>query len=69
MNRHISKDKEIAGFIRGLLSQGWSLQRGGKHNKVVTPEGFKLAIPGTPSDWRAARNFRRDAQQLRRRKK
>lgn len=69
MSQHISTDKMVASFVKGLLRNGWRLQRGGKHNKLVTPSGFKLAIPGTPSDWRAAMNFKRDVLHLARRTK
>jgi hypothetical protein len=37
---------------------------GKKHGKIIAPNGRKLAVPGTPSDWRANMNFQRDVRRL-----
>lgn len=55
-----SNDIDIAETVRHLLANGWSYISGKKHGKLISPNGKKLAVPGTPSDWRASLNFRRD---------
>jgi hypothetical protein len=59
-----SKDKRIACVVRVLLVQGWRYLPGRKHGKLVAPNGRKLSVPGTPSDWRAGLNFERDARRI-----
>ena len=59
-----SNDKEINKEVKMLISQGWTPHRGGKHGAIVAPSGMKITIPGTPSDRRAYRNFRRDVRHL-----
>ncbi|WP_299314744.1 hypothetical protein [uncultured Halomonas sp.] len=58
-----SKSKEIQKVVKDHIRQGWRYEPGKKHGKLVAPNGRKALIPFTPSDWRAARNFR---SQLRR---
>jgi len=54
-------DKDFNTFVRQLVRQGWSFQRGGKHGRLTAPTGRPiLAVPSTPSDYRALLNFRRD---------
>jgi hypothetical protein len=59
-----SKDKRITATVKVLLSQGWRHVSGKKHGKLIAPNGRRLAIPCTPSDWRASMNFNRDARRL-----
>ena len=55
--------KEIDSLVKGLVRQGWSFQRGGKHGRLRAPSGrATLTVPGTPSDRRAFLNFRRDVR-------
>ena len=61
---HYSKDKKINAMAGSLVIQGWRYCRGKKHGKLVAPNGRMLPIPGTPSDWRASLNFRRDVRRL-----
>lgn len=61
---HYSKDKEIAATVRHLLANGWRYNSGKKHGKLIAPNGRKLPVPGTPSDWRASLNFRRDIRRI-----
>jgi hypothetical protein len=37
-------------------SPGWRLEQGGKHYKVLGPEGQVSTLPITPSDWRGTLN-------------
>jgi hypothetical protein len=37
-------------------SPGWRLEQGGKHYKVLGPEGQVSTLPVTPSDWRGTLN-------------
>ncbi len=54
---HYSRDKEISRIVDALVKQGWIYRRGRKHGVLVAPTGRSLAVPGTPSDHRAMRNF------------
>jgi len=53
-----SSDKEIASLVRSLLALGWRYQTGGRHAKLTSPAGRRIAVPGTPGDHRASLNFR-----------
>ncbi|AXW32897.1 hypothetical protein CJO88_05835 [Ralstonia solanacearum] len=59
-----SNDKDIAATVRRLLEDGWRYIAGRKHGRLVAPNGRKLTVPCTPSDWRASRNFTRDVRRL-----
>ncbi len=59
-----SKDKAIAGLVRRLIHDGWQFHMGGRHGKLVSPEGRRLPVPCTPSDYRAFDNFQRDLRKL-----
>jgi hypothetical protein len=59
-----SKDKEIAAAVRKLLANDWRHIAGKKHGKVIAPNGRRLPVPGTPSDWRASLNFKRDVRRI-----
>lgn len=58
-----SSSKEIEIIVRTLVRQGWAFHRQGKHGKLRGPgEHGLLAVPCSPSDHRAALNFRRDVR-------
>jgi hypothetical protein len=59
-----SKDERIAATVKALLAQGWRYMSGKKHGKLIAPNGKRLAIPCTPSDWRASMNFERDVPRI-----
>lgn len=59
-----SNNKEVAALVRALVDTGWRYMNGNKHGKIIAPNGRKLAVPGTPSDWRASMNFQRDVRRL-----
>jgi hypothetical protein len=59
-----SKDKRIASMVRSLVAEGWRYLPGRKHGKLVAPNGRRLSIPSTPSDWRAGHNFVSDARRI-----
>jgi hypothetical protein len=59
-----SNNKEVAALVRALVNTGWRYMNGKKHGKIIAPNGRKLAVPGTPSDWRASINFQRDVRRL-----
>lgn len=59
-----SNNKEVAALVQTLIKSGWQYMNGKKHGKLIAPNGRRLAVPGTPSDWRAPINFRRDARRL-----
>ena len=57
--------KEIDQLVRSLIREGWIYSRGGKHGRLLPPNGrAKLSVPHTPSDCRAFLNFRRDVRQV-----
>lgn len=64
INMHYSNDKEIATTVRHLLANGWGYISGKKHGKLTSPNGKKIPVPGTPSDWRASLNFKRDIRRI-----
>jgi predicted RNA binding protein YcfA (HicA-like mRNA interferase family) len=59
-----SKDRAIAAFVNLLLRQGWTYRMGGRHGKLTSPTGRRIAVPCTPSDHRTFQNFKRDIRKL-----
>lgn len=62
-----SANREIADHVEILIKEkGWKYVAQGnhKHAKLVAPNGRKTTVPGTPSDWRAIKNFQRDTAYL-----
>jgi len=59
-----SKNKEISCFVGKLISDGWKYHTGGKHGKLISPKGFRIPVPSTPSDYRAFQNFKRDIRRI-----
>lgn len=58
-------NKDIDKIIRRLVRQGWIFQRGGKHGRLVPPDGRKAVIvAASPSDRRGFQNFRRDLRKI-----
>ncbi|OLL33691.1 hypothetical protein BTH42_00505 [Burkholderia sp. SRS-W-2-2016] len=64
--KHYSNDKDVNAAVANLVRGGWTVQAKGrsKHPKLIAPNGYRMAFPLTPSDWRALRNLRRDADRL-----
>jgi hypothetical protein len=53
--------KDIDCLVRQHVDGGWTYRRGRKHGTLSPPAGGpRVTVPGTPSDWRALRNFERD---------
>ena len=59
-----SNNKDISAIVRTLLNSGWRYMEGRKHGKIIAPNGKKLPVPGTPTDWRASMNFKRDVRRM-----
>jgi predicted RNA binding protein YcfA (HicA-like mRNA interferase family) len=59
-----SNDKTVSALVRTLVRSGWQYVDGKTHGKLVAPNGRRLAVPGTPSDWRASLNFRRAIRRI-----
>jgi len=53
-------NKEIDRLVRSLLKSGWKFYNGGKHNRLVAPNGGRVTVPRSPSDHRAYRNLSKD---------
>ena len=64
LNMRYSNDKTVSAMVRTLVRSGWQYVNGKTHGKLVAPNGRRLAVPGTPSDWRASLNFRRDIRRI-----
>ena len=64
LNMRYSNDKTVSALVRTLVRSGWQYVDGKTHGKLVAPNGRMLAVPGTPSDWRASLNFRRDIRRI-----
>ena len=58
------KDKNIADHIRELIRMGWTFRMGGRHGKLISPDGRRIPVPCTPSDYRSFDNFKRDIRKL-----
>ena len=43
---------------------GWMYRVGGRHGKIISPQGRKLAVPISPSDYRASQNFKHDVRRI-----
>ena len=57
--------KEMKKMVKDLISEGWFLEHGSKHDKVYTPtRSHYLTISKTPSDKYAAAQFGRDVKRL-----
>lgn len=60
-----SSCKEINVLVNALVREGWEFCRGGKHGKLRRAKDARaLVVPGSPSDHRAALNFRRDVRRF-----
>jgi hypothetical protein len=57
-----SANKDVAKIVHTLVKSGWLYKMGGRHGKLIAPSGRSLTVPCSPSDHRAARNFRQDAR-------
>ena len=49
-----SQDKDLDRVVKSVVSEGWSVYRGGSHNIAVAPNGRRLPIPGSPNHHGAA---------------
>jgi hypothetical protein len=55
--------KDIDDLVKSLIRQGWRFHRGGKHGRLLAPDGKRtLTVPCSPSDRCAFLNFRRDVR-------
>jgi len=60
-----SNSRDIDLIVRQCLQSRWTYRRGKKHGLLSPPNcGLFVAVPGTPSDYRALRNFERDVRRL-----
>ncbi|MFS6937556.1 phosphoribosylglycinamide formyltransferase [Neisseria animaloris] len=55
--KKFSTNSEINFFIHSLLKRGWKIQNRKKHNILVAPNNRRIAIPSTPSDYKAIYSF------------
>jgi hypothetical protein len=62
--KKFSNDKDINGIVVALTKQGWRCRFGKKHTVIISPDGFRVAVPSTPSDRRAFHNFNRDLKHI-----
>lgn len=57
-----SRNRDVDRMVKDLLCRGWVSVKKSKHWQVQSPLGSVLTIPSTPSDGRAAMNFRCDVK-------
>ncbi len=62
--KRYSNNKDINNKVKDLLKLGWIYRSGKKHDAIISPNGFRLSIPGTPSDRRSFSNFKRDVHHI-----
>lgn len=61
----ISTDNKINGWAKVFVKLGWSLERAARHVRLISPDGrTKLTVPGSPSDSRAAQNWRSQVRRI-----
>ncbi|MBY4869035.1 hypothetical protein K6W76_21390 [Burkholderia anthina] len=46
---YYSSSKDLRKHIAGLVKEGWTYKKGGKHGKLIAPNGRKMAVPVSPS--------------------
>lgn len=62
---HYSKNETINDIVGELVDRGFDFKKGGSHGKLFAPNRyFVVAVPSTPSDWRAEKNFRGDVRRF-----
>lgn len=59
-----SYNKDINRIVLSLLKAGWRYRNGRKHKILIAPNNKRIAIPSTPSDLRAIKNFSKDLRRL-----
>lgn len=64
-NMKYCSSKDINNHIKKLLKQGWLFEWGGKHGKLLPPNGRPaITVSKSPSDRCAFLNFKRDVKQM-----
>lgn len=64
-NQKYSNNDQINKIVKSLIKRGYIYQRGKKHGKIISPDGKKrVSIPGSPSDWRAPRQFKAEVHRF-----
>lgn len=46
---YYSSSKDLRKHIAGLVKEGWTYKKGGKHGKLIAPNGRRMAVPVSPS--------------------
>lgn len=65
MSKRYSTDRKINSLVCRLLNMGnWSVRKGKKHSILIAPNNRRIAIPSTPSDYKAFLNFSHDVKLL-----
>ena len=49
MANYYSSSKDLRKHIAGLVKDGWTYKKGGKHGKLISPNGRKMPVPVSPS--------------------
>lgn len=49
MAHYYTSSKDLRKHIAGLVKDGWTFKKGGKHGKLIAPNGRKMAVPVSPS--------------------
>lgn len=60
-----SNNKDIDKIVRDLVrKEKWTFEHGKKHGKLTAPNGLSTPVTISPSDSRAANNFRAVVRKL-----
>ena len=63
-NRFFSGNKEVRKKVRKLVQEGWRVEMGGSHFRLISPKGISLSLTSTPSNWAASNALNRDINNI-----
>ncbi len=49
MAHYYTSSKDLRKHIAGLVKEGWTFKKDGKHGKLIAPNGRKMPVPVSPS--------------------
>ena len=49
MAHYYTSSKDLRKHIATLVKEGWTFKKGGKHGKLIAPNGRKMPVPVSPS--------------------
>ena len=61
---YYSSSKDLRKHIAGLIKEGWTFKKGGKHGKLIAPNGRKMPVPVSPSGYNTLVNQVHQARRI-----